>query len=180
MSTRCLGLTLFSTLLAGCPTQVSRGPAVRDLEPRPVAAADDPVNALAAYNTDGLVLTLTIDSATVHLDSVVLAQIPQSATKRRTRLRGDQVTVVGFADGTRISEASAPDGTLNVQEGTGLVRMTRRQVVVSLPAPRALDTVQVVAPATGAKAQLDVRSAYAMYCKEYRQDNRYCPRRRPN
>jgi len=34
------------------------------------------------------------------------------------------------------------------------------------------------AGATGAKMHLEVRAAYARYCKEYRRDNKYCPRPR--
>ena len=75
----------------------------------------------------------------------------------------------------RADWGAAADGVLNAQEGSGIVRLTKRQVVVSLPAPRALDTVEVSAPATGATARIDVRAAYAAYCKEYRKDNKYCP-----
>jgi hypothetical protein len=48
----------------------------------------------------------------------------------------------------------------------GLVRLAKRQVVLSLPAPHALNAVEVSAPATGATARLDVRAAYAPYCKK--------------
>jgi hypothetical protein len=60
----------------------------------------------------------------------------------------------------------------------GVVRLARRQVVISLPAPRPLEEVEVSAPATGAKARLDVRSAYDPYCKD-RRDDKNCPRPRP-
>jgi hypothetical protein len=50
--------------------------------------------------------------------------------------------------------------------------MSKRQVVLSLPAPRALDAVEVNAPATGATARLDVRAAYAPYCHDYQSDNK--------
>ena len=87
------------------------------------------------------------------------------------------MTAVGFAGGSRVSDASATDAVQNAQEGVGLVRLTRRQVVLSLPAPRALDAVEVSAPATRATARLEVRGAYAPYCKVYNPDNKYCPSR---
>lgn len=164
---------LVGGLLAACGRQGKQEPAIRDLEPRPVAADSDPVNHQGEAAVDGLVLTVTIDNASITLDTAVLARVPPGSGTRGAG--GDRVTVVGFAAGARVSEASAPDGVLNIQEGVGLVRMTKRQVVLSLPAPRALDAVEVNAPATGATARLDVRAAYAPYCKEYRPDNKYCP-----
>lgn len=152
----------------------SKEPVIQDLEGRPLAASEDPVNRHADTTVDALILTLTIDSAAVRLDTAVLTRIPPPAAGQPTG-EGDRVTVVGFAGGTRVSEASVPDATLNAQEGTGLVRLTRRQVVVALPAPRALDTIEVTAPGTGASARLDVRAAYAQYCPRYQQDNPYCP-----
>ena len=120
-------------------------------------------------------IALTIDGTSIQLDSVTLARIPRAASQRGAGAGGDRVTAVGFAASTRVSESSAPDAVLNVQEGVGLVRLTKRQVVLSLPAPRALDTVEVSAPATGATSRIDVRAAYAPYCKEYRSDNKFCP-----
>jgi hypothetical protein len=35
--------------------------------------------------------------------------------------------------------------------------------------------VEITAPATGARAVLDVRTAYAPYCREHNADNPYCP-----
>jgi hypothetical protein len=165
---------VLSLLLPACAAQVQSKETVRDLEPRPIAVADDSVNKLAESQIDGLVLAVTIDGASIQLDNVTLAKFPRSASQRGTGA-GDRVTVVGFASGARVSEGSAPDTVLNVQEGVGVVRLTKRQVVLSLPAPRAVDTVEVSAPATGATARIDVRSAYAPYCKEYRSDNKFCP-----
>jgi hypothetical protein len=166
---------LAGVLLLACGRRGEQQPTIRDLDPRPVAADSDPVNRQTEAAVDGLVLTVTIDSASITLDTAVLAKIPPSAATRGSGGTGDRVTAVGLAAGSRVSQASAPDGVLNVQEGVGLVRMTKRQVVLSLPAPRALDVVEVSAPATGATARLDVRAAYAQYCKKYNADNKYCP-----
>jgi hypothetical protein len=166
---------LAGVVLAACGRRGDQQPAIRDLDPHPVAADSDPINRQGDATVDGLVLTVTIDSASITLDTAVLARVPPSAASRGTGGAGDRVTAIGFAAGSRISEASAPDGVLNAQEGVGLVRMTKRQIVLSLPAPRALDAVEVSAPATGATARLDVRAAYAQYCKQYRPDNKYCP-----
>lgn len=175
MRTHHLPAALLPMSLIACAAHVQREATVRDLEPRPVVADSDPVNLLQRQSTiDGLVLTLTIDSTSIHLESVVLTKIPSTASQRGTGAGGDRVTAVGFAAGVRVAEASAADAVLNVQEGVGVVRLAKRQVVVALPAPRALDTVEVSAPATGATARLDVRAAYAPYCKEYRPDNKYC------
>ncbi|MEO5580734.1 MAG: hypothetical protein ABIR58_08745 [Gemmatimonadaceae bacterium] len=174
MRTTLRSLTLLAISLTAC-APVQSNPAVRDLEPRPMSAADDPVNRQAASNIDALVLTVTIDSTSIRLDRVTLARIPRGAAQRFSGAGGDRVTAIGFAAGARVSDASAPDAVLNAQEGVGLMRLTKRQVVLSLPAPRALDTVEVSATATGATARLDVRSAYALYCREYRRDNRLCP-----
>jgi hypothetical protein len=168
-------VVLLSASLPACTRQSQKEPAVRDLEARPVAADSDPVNRQAEATVDGLVLTLTIDSTSIRLDTVTLARIPSAGSRHAGA--GDRVTAVGFAAGSRVSEASAPDAVQNVQEGVGLVRLTRRQVVLSLPAPRALDAVEVSAPATGATARLDVRGAYAQYCRVYNPDNKYCPSR---
>lgn len=167
-------LALLSLHLSACARQ-TQAPGVRDLEPRPVEAAQDPVNRQAATSVDGLVIAITIDGPSVRLDHVTLARIPRTASQRSSPIKGDQVTVVGFADNTRVSESIVPDAVLNAEEGAGLVRLTKRQVILSLPAPRALDTIEVSAPATGARARLDVRAAYAPYCREYNRDNRYCP-----
>jgi hypothetical protein len=178
MRTLYFALALTGILLPACTSQGQKEPAVRDLEPRPVADDDDPVNKEAASSVDGLVLTVTIDSASIRLDDAILAKIPEDAAQRGAGAAGDRVTAVAFAGGNRVSEGSAADGVLNVQEGVGVVRLARRQVVISLPAPRPVEEVEVSAPATGAKARLDVRSAYDPYCKD-RRDDKNCPRPRP-
>lgn len=177
MRTLYLAVALPSILLPACTSQGQKEPAVRDLEPRPVAAAEDPVNQQAASAVDGLVLTVTIDSTAIRLDDATLAKIPEGAAKQGASDSTGRVTAVGFAAGNRVSEGSAPDGVLNVQEGVGVVRLAKRQVVISLPAPRPLEEVEVSAPATGATARLDVRSAYDLYCKG-RRDDKNCPRPR--
>jgi hypothetical protein len=177
METRMILVSVLSLLAAACATDTSKEPSVRDLEPRPVLISDDPVNTLSETAVDGLVLILTIDGSAIHLESATLTRVPPTAARRGTGNGEDRVTAVGYAAGVRVSEASAPDQVLNVQEGVGIVRLTKRQVQLALPAPRALDTVQVEAPATGASARVDVRSAYAPYCKEYRADNKWCPSR---
>jgi hypothetical protein len=174
MRARYAAVALLGALLPACGGGTQKEPAVRDLEPQAVAADSDPINRQAETTVDGLVLTVTIDSASIRLDTVTLARIPAAG---RPGGSGDRVTAVGFAGGSRVSETSAPDAVENVEEGRGLVRLTRRQVILTLPAPRALDAVEVSAPATGATARLDVRGAYAAYCKVYNPDNKYCPSR---
>jgi predicted NAD/FAD-dependent oxidoreductase len=117
------------------------------------------VNKFAAKTTvDGLVLAVTIDGAAITLDKAMPARIPR-ATSRKP---GDSaVTAIGFAQGAKISEISVADQQINVQEGVGVVTVTKRQVILALPAPRALDTVEISAPASGARARIDVRSVYS-------------------
>jgi hypothetical protein len=154
-------------------------PEAQDLEPRPVAASDDPVNRKVTASTiDALVLVVTIDGPGIRLDSATPARIPRAAAQRKRELGGDRVTAVGFAGGARISETSAADAVLNAEEGGGLVRVETRQVTLALAAPRAIDTVEVSAPATGASSRLDVRGAYAPYasaCTGDAPDPRLCP-----
>jgi hypothetical protein len=160
-------------LLVGCAHRPVK-PEIRDLARRPVTASEDPVNRqVAASTVDGLVLAVTINGTSVHVDQMTPARIP---TPRREAGGGDRVTAVGFAAGSRVSETSVPDGVLNVQEGGGLVRLTKRQVVLSLPAPHPLDTVEISAPATQATARVDVTRAYAAYCKAARGDPKVCPK----
>ena len=169
-------------MLAGAvaTAQTKTDPAARDLEPRPVAASEDPVNRkVAASTVDGLVLVVTIDGSSIRLDSATAGRIPRAAAERKRR-SGDRVTAIGFAGGARISENSVADAVLNAEEGRGLVRLTKRQITLALAAPRALDTVEVSAPATNASARLDVREAYAPYasgCRGETPDPRFCPTR---
>jgi len=150
----------------------TEGPKIRDLPVTPVADADDPVNRYVATQTvDGLVLSVTIDGPNVTLDQAVPARVRK--TVRRPTGTGDYapVTALGFAGGTRISEAIVADSVVralddwNTPHQGALVRVMRRQIVIPLAASRALDTVEVTAPATGAHATLDVRAAYAEYCR---------------
>lgn len=170
--------SLTSAILLGGAALAQTRPDARDVEPRPVAAAEDPVNRKVTASTiDGLVLAVTIDGASIRLDGATAARVPKSAARVRTG-GGDRVTATGYAGGTRISETTVPDGVLNAEEGGGLVRVPKRQVVLVLAAPRALDTVEVSAPATGAIARLDVRAAYAPYaysCRGDAADPRFCP-----
>ena len=173
-----LAASLASGLLLGAAAEAQTRAPGRDLDARPVDASADPVNRKAEASTvDGFVLVVTINGASIQLDSATPARIPRAAAERK-RPAGDRVTAVGFAGGARVSETSSADAVLNAQEGGGLVRVSRRQVMLSLAAPRALDTVEVSAPATGASAGLDVRSAYAPYaaaCRGEAPDPRFCP-----
>jgi hypothetical protein len=173
-----LAVSLASALWIGGVAEAQTKPAAPDLEARPVDASADPVNRKSAASTvDGLVLVVTIDGSSIRLDGATPARIPRAAAERK-RPAGDRVTAVGLAGGARVSETSSADAVLNAEEGGGLVRASRRQVTLSLPAPRALDTVEVSAPATGASARLDVRAAYAPYassCKGESPDPRFCP-----
>lgn len=166
-------------LLMAAPALAQTEPAKRELEPRPVSAAEDPVNKrVAATTADGLVLVVTIDGTSVKLDSATAARVPRTAHQRGAKEAGDRVTAVGFAGGARVSEASVADQVLNVQEQTGIVRLTKRQVTLTLLAPQAIDTVEVSAPATGATGKLDTRGAYAAFaeaCKSGKGDRRVCP-----
>lgn len=173
---------ILAGLACGAPAQPPDRPAdpraqptIRDTEPRPVAATDDPVNRwVQASVVDGLVVVVTIDGASVQLDRATPARIPRAGATRHA-VAGDAVSAVGYAGGQRIAEVSVPDQVLNAEEGTGLVRTTRRQIVLPLAAALALDTVEVSAPATNATARLDVRAAYATYCKAKQPDPRLCP-----
>ena len=166
-------------------------PTIRDLPKTPVKDADDPINRFVADRTvDGLVLSVTIDGPSVTLDQAVPARVRK--TPRKPTGQGDYapVTAIGFAGGARISEVAVPDSVMralddwNTPHNGALVRVTKRQIVIPLAAARALDTVEVTAPATGAHARLDVRAAYADYCRAGEKapnqgqgrDNPMCPK----
>ncbi|HEU4522350.1 MAG TPA: hypothetical protein VFT12_10125 [Thermoanaerobaculia bacterium] len=156
----------------------SHGGTVQVEPPRPVAESEDPVNILVESETvDGLVLSVTIDGAAVTLDSAFPARVPKRLTGPRRDAEGDMVTFVGIANGREISRTVVPDNVINASEGEGLVRVTRRQIAAVLATDEPLDSVRVEAPATGASATLDVRSAYARICEADPQ-NKWCPRRR--
>lgn len=166
-------------LLLAAPALSQTEPVKRNLEPHSVSAADDPVNKhVSATTADGLVLVVTIDGASVRLDSATAARVPKTAPQRGAKDAGDRVTAVGFAGGARVSEGSAADQVVNIQEETGIVRLTKRQITLTLLAPRAIDTVEVSAPATGATGRLDTRGAYAAFaeaCRSGKGDRRVCP-----
>lgn len=163
-------------IVAGTPTASDGGKAVL-IPPRPIAPEADPVNVKVAADTvDGLVVTVTIDGPAVTLDSAVPARVPRRLA-RADRQAGEQfVKATAFSGGTAVSTTVLPDVVLNASEGSGLVRLTRRQIALVLSADRAIDTVTIEAPATGASATLDVRAAYARFCEADR-NNKWCPRR---
>jgi len=156
----------------------SEGGEARFIAPRPVDPADDPVNAKVAEATvDGLIVTLTIDGASVSLDGAWPARIPKSAARANLNMDGDAVRVSAFAGADAISEAIVQDPVLYALEGGGLVRQTRRQVVVAVPTDRAVDRIEVEAGATLARTSIDVRSAYDDHCKADPR-GKWCPNKR--
>lgn len=174
-------LTWSLAMLITASAAVAQEPRVEDTPPRPVSEAEDPLNRLVSNETvDGLVVAVTIDGTNISLDQAMPARIPRITRVDRLG-SGDlsPVTAIGYASGVRVSEAQAPDSVLRALDdwnGRGqTVRFTRREVVIALPAPRALDTVEVIAPATGARARLDVRSAYAPWCRAATERNPMCP-----
>lgn len=177
-----LAILVASPLLAQPATYKAN---IRDIPPRPVAEADDPVNRFVAANTvDGLVLALTIDGDRVTLDRATPARVKKPRMRKEARTgAGDSapITATGFAGGREVSHATVSDQVINVQEdfehrgGGGLVRLTRRAVQIALAAPVPLDRVEISAPATNARATLDVRPAYAELCRVTQGDKRVCP-----
>lgn len=139
-------------------------------EPQPIADSDDPLNALVTRETvDGIVLTLTIDRDQIRLDSAAPARIPRNAARaERNTGGGDAVTVTGFAGAQQIGRAVVPDVVVNAQEDGGIVRTERRQIVVPLAVDRPVDRIEVTAPATNARATIDVSAAWRPYCDEAR------------
>lgn len=118
-------------------------------------------------------LTVTIDGATVTLDAVAPARVPRRVARASRNPVGDSVRVTGFIAGKAVATTVLPDNVLNASEGEGLVRTTRRQLAIALATDRPLDSVTVEAPATAAKATLDVRAAYARIC-EADPRNKWC------
>ena len=172
-------LTVLAAVAQAQPAQV------RDIPSRPVPETEDELNRFTAANTvDGLVITVTIDGPNISLDQATPARIPN---KPRLQIKGEgdlaPVTAVGLASGARVSQATVPDSVLRALDDWGgkgeTVRVTRRQVTIPLSAPSALDSVEVSAPATGARATLDVRSAYAELCRASRGSSNYCPGQPP-
>jgi len=165
--------------------RASHGGKVEWQPPRPVAAEADPVNVRAQAETvDGIVVVVTLDGASVTLDSVTPARVPrrQARLARQGLDASVAVKATALANGQIVTTTTLPDPIFNASEGGGLVRTERRQVSLVLAAERAIDTVQIEAPATGASATLDVRAAYAPYCRSSKgnpdteQGGRWCPR----
>lgn len=153
----------------------SPGGKVQIIPPRPIDAAADPVNARSAEATaDGLAIVVTIDGANVTLDSAVFARVPRAMARPDRKVDGDVVRATAFAGGQRIASSVASDMTVNASEQGGLVRVTKRQVALVLAADRPIERVDIEAPATNARASLDVRSAYAAICKADAR-SKWCP-----
>lgn len=166
------------TVVAGAPVASDGGQATIT-RTEPLAEGADPLNALVAADTvDGLLLSVTIDGAQVRLDSAQPARVPRTQARPRENLQGDTVTVTGLANGTVVARNVVPDTVINASEGQGLVRTPRRQIALVLATERALDTVRVEAPATQAVQSLDVRAAYAPYCRAEPR-GRWCPQASP-
>lgn len=148
------------------------------IQPRPVGDDADPLNRyVAAETVDGLVLTVTIDGDAVRLDSAVPARVPRKLARAERKPGPDAVTATAMANGRVVSRTVVPDTVLNASEGEGLVRTPLRQIALVLATERPVDTVTIEAPATGARASLDVRGAYAEICKAD-PNSRWCPRQR--
>ncbi len=161
------------------PPSASDGGKVELLPARPIADSADPITqAVAAQTVDGLVLLITIDGATVTLDSAVPARVPRRQARSARVAGGDVVKATAFTGGQALSTTVVPDTVLNASEGGGLVRTERRQISLMLAADRAIEYVTVQALATGASATLDVRPAYARICETDR-NSKWCPRRNP-
>jgi len=138
----------------------------------------DQLNKLVAAETvDGLVLVVTIDRSSVTLDSATPARVPRRLTGLERKTAGDVVRATAFVGSDSIASTVTPDNVINASEGGGLVRSDRRQVTIVLAADRPIESVEIDAPATGAKARLDVRPAYAQYCKAD-PAGRWCPQAR--
>jgi hypothetical protein len=156
----------------------SNGGKAELLPPRPLAAEADPLNRRVAADTvDGLILTVTIDGDAVVLDSAVAARVPRKLARAERDPGPDAVKATALANGQVISTTVVPDTVINAQEDGGLVRTPRRQIALVLATDRPADTVAIEAPATGARASLDVRSAYAEICRADPR-NKWCARGR--
>jgi|KBSMisStandDraft_5_1062788.scaffolds.fasta_scaffold211653_2 hypothetical protein len=180
-------MTLSMVLLAACATAIaqtderqpmpsaSAGGKVEIIPPKPLDASADPVNARSnEATTDGLAIVITIDGANVTLDSAAFARVPRTLARADRKVEGDVVRAVAFVGSQRIASSVVPDTTVNASEGAGIVRVTKRQVVLVLAADRPIERVEIEAPATNARGSLDVRSAYAEICKAD-PGNKWCP-----
>ena len=156
----------------------SDGGKVEVLPSRPIEQDADQLNELVAAETvDGLVLVVTIDRASVTLDSAVPARVPRRLTGPDRKIAGDVVRTTGFVNNEEIASTVTADNVVNASEGGGLVRTERRQITIVLAAERPIESVAIDAPATGAIARLDVRAAYAEYCKAD-PTGKWCPKAR--
>jgi len=156
----------------------SEGGRAELLPPRPVAEENDSVNRRVAADTvEGLVLTITIDGDAVRLDAAVPARVPKKLARTRRDTGADLVFATALASGQVVGRSVVPDTLINASEGDGLVRTPVRQIALVLATERAVDTVTIEAPATGARAELDVRGAYAEICRAD-PASRWCPGRR--
>lgn len=149
----------------GTPTASDGGTAV--LQPtQPIDAQRDPVNEKVQKETvDGLIVVVTIDGANVRLDSATPARVPRKASQPAKQAAPEQVTVSGLVGGNAVTRNVVLDPVVRIQEGQGVVRVDQRQITVALATDRALEAIRVQAPATHADQTLDVRDAYAPYCK---------------
>lgn len=157
---------------------VSDGGKVEMLPARPVEETADELNGLVMAETvDGLVLAVTIDRSAVTLDSAMPARVPRSSTGSDRKVAGDIVRATAFVGNEAIATTVTPDNVVNASEGGGLVRTERRQIVIALAANRPIERVEIEAAATGARATIDVRTAYAAFCKAD-PGGKWCPKAR--
>lgn len=160
----------------GPAPSASDGGTVEILPATPIAPDVDPVMRLVADATaDGLVLSVTIDGANVRLDAAVLARVPKRQARGDRAIEGDFVRATAFAGAQLVATTVVPDNVINASEGSGLVRTEKRQLSLALAADRPVDTVVIEAPATGARASVDVRPAYARACEADR-NSKWCRR----
>jgi hypothetical protein len=73
-----------------------------------------------------LVVTLAIDGSTVKLVDAHVSYVPHRSA---ASTMGERLRVTGVRGGEPVVAIDVPDPQLNIQEGGGLVRVKRRQVV---------------------------------------------------
>lgn len=162
-----LAITLLhaaSTAWSQSGTKPEGVPAGVPSEPRPLAAADDPVNQwVEAGTVDGLMLTVNVDGPTITLASAQPARIVRP--RKASDVSGDRVTVRGLSSGAEISTLTVADPLVRVVEREGIVRAEQRTLHLALPTPSAVDEIEVHVSVSGAKARFDVRPYYAEICR---------------
>ena len=158
-------LPLLLVLAAATPAQgQDRSARGTPSAPRPIARADDPVNRYILRNTaDGLVVTIAVDGAELTLERALPARVPRA--RRPRTVRGDRITVTAFAGNSVLGSVTVPDRTVSALEHGGLIRHERRSLSIAVPAPGAVDAVEVRVSANGASRRFDVRAAYAPICR---------------